>query len=183
MKALISFWCFDGVPVLWGKLMQNDHIFTYNQYSCMTVGIYFLFQHSVKLNDMWIFFKRIILKSRGGKSIFSRRLSHLVITALASQQRKIPMCLTTHAPFSLSLTCCIWINQILGILLKKRKTNYWFCVDVFCGTLSISVALSALRFLYQYDRSKSCSRLTLAFSVTERRIMERNKNAFDRNTN
>lgn len=25
VKTLISFWCFDGTPVLWGKLMQNDH--------------------------------------------------------------------------------------------------------------------------------------------------------------
>lgn len=96
MKTLISFRCFDGTLVLWGKLMQNDHVFTHNQYSCVTVGIYFSFQHSVKPNDMWIFCKRILLKSSDGNSVFSRRLSHFVITAVAFQQRDITVCFTTH---------------------------------------------------------------------------------------
>lgn len=145
MKALISFWCFDGTPVLWGKLMQNDHIFTHNQYSCMTVGIYFSFQLSVKLGDMWIFCKRILLNSRDGNSIFSRRLSHLVITAVASQQRKMSVFHYTYTFFL--ITCCIWINQILAILLHKRKQigidfllsfwwNYFFHFGCFVWSLA-----------------------------------------------
>lgn len=148
MKALISFWCFDGTPVLWGKLMQNDHIFAHNQYSCMTVGIYFSFQHSVKLNDVWIFCKRILLKSSDGNRLFSRRLSHLVITAVASQQRKILMCFITHVLFPLLLTCRIWINQILAVLLKKRKQlAIDFLLCFWWNYFSISVALSDLLLL------------------------------------
>lgn len=182
MKALISFWCFDGTPVLWGKLMQNDHVFTHNQYSCMTVGIYFSFQHSVKLNDVWIFCKRILLKSRDGNSIFSRRQAHLVITAVASQQRKILMCFTTHAPFPLSLTCCIWTNQILAILRQKRKQlaidlsfwwNYFFHFS--CSVWSLASQTRVIK-------AKAAEGPTQVLLITEKRMMEGKQNILLRQT-
>lgn len=71
------------------------------------------------MSDVWILYKRLLLKSRDGNCIFSRRLNHLFMPAVA--KKDLDVFHQEHFPFS--FTCCIWIISYLPFYFRKADNQ------------------------------------------------------------